>query len=126
MAGVGLVPACLFFMHMNSELAFVITLAAFATVDIAFSIWNASITSILMRMTNGNNGGKIIGAKDAAASVGLLCGSLLVGEFTAPLGYPMIFSLRVAVLGVSFLLFRSVSPSARHKPVLQDVRNRQI
>lgn len=92
------------------------TLLAFVTVEIGFSIWSTTTTSSLLKIIPDGKAGSILGINSAIIGAGLLIGSLAAGELAANFGYGVTFALAIAFLLASFTLvnkyFRKISLKA--------------
>lgn len=92
------------------------TLLAFVTVEIGFSIWSTTTTSSLLKIIPDGKAGSILGINSAIIGAGLLIGSLAAGELAANFGYGIAFALAIAFLLASFTLvnkyFRKISLKA--------------
>ena len=102
---IAVVAALLAAGHPNT--IFLVTLAAFVSVDLAFSLWNTTTTSSFMKIVPRGKEGKMFGISQAVTGFGLLVGSIAGGEISASLGYAASFCAAIAALGVSLLLLRA-------------------
>jgi MFS family permease len=106
MFGIVLAVAAAFMFASNPESVLMMTLAAFVTVEVAFSIWSTTTTSSLLKIIPDGRAGSVLGVNSAIIGAGLLIGSLAAGEVAAGFGYGATFALAIAFLGASFVLVR--------------------
>ncbi|MEO9321656.1 MAG: MFS transporter [Nitrososphaera sp.] len=111
----------------NPNLIFDLTLVAFVSVDVAFSIWSITTTSSLMQMVPSGKAGKIFGINQAVTGLGLVSGSIAGGETASQFGYPATFMLAIAALAVSVTLVSSsfrkaAAPLPRPEIAAKEVR----
>lgn len=88
----------------NPTSILMITLFAFVTIEISFSIWSTTTTSSLLQTIPGGKEGSILGLNSAIIGAGLLIGSIAAGEVAATLGYGATFGLAIGFAVVSFVL----------------------
>jgi MFS family permease len=117
LSGIASMAAVAFVLSGNPGAILAITLAAFVAVDIAFSIWNTTTTSILMKGIPAGREGNVLGAGSTATGLGLLAGSMAAGELTAALGYGATFALAAAALAASFLMLKAFFQKAAVEPM---------
>jgi predicted MFS family arabinose efflux permease len=91
----------------NPNIIFYVTLAAFISVDLAFSLWNTTTTSSFMKVVPKGGEGKMFGVSQAVTGFGLLLGSIAGGEISASFGYATSFCTAIVALGLSLWLLRA-------------------
>ena len=89
----------------NSNLLIFIVLA-FASLDLAFSIYSTSTSLILFKLLPIKRRGYYLGIFGAMTGVGLLIGSIMSGEISAIFGFPATFSLATLFLVLSLLIMK--------------------
>ena len=112
MLGIVLVLATALLLSGSPSSVMVVTLIAFVLVDAAFSMWNTTIASSLMKMVQNGKSGTLMGINSSITSAGLLAGSLVSGQVTAYSGYSTTFILAMVTLAASFVM---LSCSSRRK-----------
>jgi MFS family permease len=104
MLGIVLAVVAAFLFVSNPTSILLMTLVAFAAVDVGFSIWSTTTTSSLLKMIPDGRAGSVLGVNSAIIGAGLLIGSIAAGEVAATFGYGITFALAIAFLGASFAL----------------------
>ena len=114
MLGIVLVLATALLLSGSPSSVMVVTLIAFVLVDAAFSMWNTTIASSLMKMVQNGKSGTLMGVNSSITSAGLLVGSIVSGQVTASSGYSTTFLLAFVTLAASFVM---LSCSSRQKSI---------
>jgi len=114
LAGIGIIVVAASLLSGNSAFLLVASGVSFAAMQIGFTMWHTTTSSLLFRRVMtlskinrpeaSDNKGKMLGVSSSVTGGGALVGSLCVGEFVAKFGYGTTFGISGIFLLVSLLL----------------------
>lgn len=103
-SGILMILIASLFLIGNPTFILLITFSAFVAVDIAYSIWDTSTTSSLLRVMPRTKEGSLYGINSTIIGAGNLIGSISAGVVSASFGYGTTFALSVIVILASLIL----------------------